>query len=143
MPFTLAPQLQKDTYTIGHFPLCKLLINRDKTFPWFILVPQVAHISELHHLTEVQQNQFIKESSLVAESLSHLFDADKLNIAALGNVVKQLHIHHIVRYKNDDAWPAPIWGQQKEIYYSQQEIDAITKKVNEHLQKTSIEYTSI
>ena len=140
MTFILNPQLQKDTHLMGHLPLCTLLLNRDKTFPWFILVPQITNVIELHQLNVGQQNQFMKESSLVSEILTNTFTPDKLNIAALGNVVRQLHIHHVVRYKTDKAWPAPIWGQQKEIYYSQQEAHEIADRMNLSLRKRTPEY---
>ncbi|PCJ21972.1 MAG: HIT family protein [Gammaproteobacteria bacterium] len=141
MTFILDPQLQLDTVKVGNFPLCTLLLHKDKTFPWFILVPQIADIKEIYQLDTKQQNQFIKESSLVSVTLNDLFSADKLNIAALGNVVAQLHIHHIVRYKTDPAWPAPIWGQQKEIFYSQLEITALNDKFNLRLSEHCQEYT--
>jgi len=143
MTFILDPQLQKDTHLMGHLPLCTLLLNRDKTFPWFILVPQIANIRELYQLSIGQQNQFMKESSLVSEILDDTFTPDKLNIAALGNVVTQLHIHHVVRYKTDQAWPAPIWGQQKEFYYSRQEAHEIADRINHLLRKRAPEYLPV
>lgn len=107
----LHPQLQKDCLLIGHFALCRLLLMRDANYPWFILVPDREGIQEIFQLSEADQQQLLRESSHLSAVLADRFRADKLNIAALGNIVPQLHIHHIVRYRNDPAWPAPVWGR--------------------------------
>jgi len=104
------PQLQQDCVVIGRFPLCHLLLMKDANYPWFILVPDRDGISEIFELSAQDQQQLMRESSQLAEILAAKFKADKINIAALGNVVPQLHVHHVVRYRNDIAWPAPIWG---------------------------------
>ncbi|MFQ5518607.1 MAG: HIT family protein [Mariprofundus sp.] len=115
----LHPQLKKDCFVIGRFPLCALLLMNDANYPWFILVPQRADITEIHQLSESDQQQLMRESSLLAECIEKEFKADKINIAALGNMVPQLHIHHIVRYKTDPAWPGPIWGKLEAIAYDE------------------------
>ena len=107
----LHPQLAKDGLLLGQFTLCKLLLMNDANYPWCILVPDRDSISEMHQLDEVDQQQLMRESCLLASILEKEFAADKMNIGALGNIVPQLHIHHIVRYKNDLAWPAPVWGK--------------------------------
>ena len=109
-PFQLASQLAEDTFVIGDFPLCRLLLMNDAQYRWFILVPRVAGVEEIYQLSGQDQQQLIWESSHVAEKLKDVFSADKMNIGALGNKVRQLHIHHIVRYQNDPAWPGPVWG---------------------------------
>ncbi len=106
----LHPQLANDCLLIGRFPLCHVLLMRDANYPWFILVPDRENITELYQLSEQDQQQFIKESNLLSKTLASAFDPHKLNIAALGNVVPQLHVHHVVRYQDDVAWPKPIWG---------------------------------
>lgn len=111
MTFALHPQLQRDTLSLGDFPLCRLLLMNDAHYPWFILVPRRAGLRELHELDAAGQAQFWQESSELARTLLRIFGGDKLNLAALGNVVPQLHVHHIVRYTNDPAWPAPVWGR--------------------------------
>jgi len=121
---TLHPQLQKDCLIVGRFKLCHLLLMNDANYPWLILVPDRDNITEIYQLTEEDQAQLIRESSTVAKMLTQHFDADKINIAALGNVVPQLHIHHISRYRHDAAWPKPIWGQAPAKAYSD---DALTK----------------
>lgn len=105
------PQLRNDCLLIGRFPLSHLLLMRDANYPWFILVPDRDGVSEVFELSETDQRQLMWESSHLARVLAERFGADKMNIAALGNVVPQLHVHHIVRYRNDPAWPAPVWGR--------------------------------
>jgi len=119
----LHPQLARDCFIVGQFPLSVLLLLNDSQYPWFILVPQREGVSEIHQLSEPDQQQFIRESSLLSACVESEFKADKMNIAALGNMVPQLHIHHIVRYKTDPAWPAPVWGKLPAVAYHQ--TDAI------------------
>ena len=113
MSFELHPQLAKDTTVIGHFPLCIALLIKDNAVPWVILVPQRENLKELHHLPMEEQQQFLLESQAVNQALESLFTPDKLNLGALGNMVPQLHIHHIARFKGDIAWPGPVWGNTK------------------------------
>lgn len=113
MTFTLHPQLQKDTTLIGEFPLCLVLLHRDNAVPWLILVPKVANLLEFHHLSTEQQRQFLTESQAVSELLENEFKPDKINLGALGNLVPQLHYHHIARFKDDIAWPGPVWGNTR------------------------------
>lgn len=108
--FELHPRLAQDTWVVGDFPLCRLLLMNDAGYPWFILVPCRDGIREIYQLTPTDQQQLLGESSQLSEVLQRLFQADKLNIAALGNMVPQLHVHHIVRYQTDQAWPQPVWG---------------------------------
>jgi len=110
LEFELDPRLVTDTTTIGDFPLCRLLLMNDSRYPWLILVPRVASVSEVFELTAEQQQQLWQETSAIAQRLKNEFQADKINIATLGNVVKQLHMHVVVRMQDDAAWPAPVWG---------------------------------
>lgn len=112
MPVSLHPQLRADCIVVGRFNLCHLLLMNDANYPWFILVPDDDNVTEIFQLDPMAQQQLIKESSMLARSLSSAFGAHKINIAALGNVVAQLHVHHIVRYRDDPAWPKPVWGAQ-------------------------------
>ena len=127
------PQLQQDCVVIGRFPLCYLLLIKDANYPWFILVPDRDEINEIFQLSAQDQQQLVKESSLLAEILADKFKADKINIAALGNVVPQLHIHHVVRYRNDSAWPAPIWGAEPVKPYTDGELNERIIKVKSWL----------
>ena len=108
--FQLDPQLAQDTLPVGRFPLSLLLLSKDANYPWCILVPQRADVFEIHHLSGEDQQQLIHESSLLSETMTSLFVAYKMNIAALGNQVRQLHVHHVARFQDDPAWPKPIWG---------------------------------
>ena len=125
----LHPQLVKDTIIIGRFNLCILLLMNDANYPWFILVPDRKNIQEIFQLEKSDQQALLTESSLLSEVLAKEFSADKLNVAALGNIVPQLHIHHIVRYKKDPAWPAPVWGRHLAIAYSAQDVKDIKEKM--------------
>ncbi|MFQ3288236.1 MAG: diadenosine tetraphosphate (Ap4A) HIT family hydrolase [Alteromonadaceae bacterium] len=127
--FSLHPQLSKDCIVLTDLPLCKVLLCNDKAYPWFILVPRIADVTEIYQLEWQDQQQFLNESSLLSELLMAEFNGDKLNVAALGNVVPQLHIHHIVRFKDDFCWPKPIWGQHPLTPYSIDEIESIKKRI--------------
>lgn len=115
--FTLHPKLVADSWYLADFSLCALLLAKDANYPWLILVPRVPAIEEIYQLSLEQREQLMDESCTLAEQLQHAFNADKLNIAALGNVVPQLHLHHIARMHGDAAWPGPIWGVKPAIAY--------------------------
>ncbi|KGJ95145.1 HIT domain-containing protein [Colwellia psychrerythraea] len=127
--FTLHAQLATDGIELADLPLCKLLLCNDSAYPWFILVPKVADISEIYQLDWQQQQQLLNESSLLSELLMQVFTGDKMNVAALGNVVEQLHVHHVVRFKDDAQWPKPIWGQQALTPYSEEALAVIKAKL--------------
>lgn len=122
--FKLDERLQNDTVLITDLPLCRVLLMNDSQFPWLILVPRIEGLAELHELDERQMQQYVQESRLCCKVLSLLYAPYKLNIAALGNVVRQLHIHHLCRYEEDIAWPAPVWGRQPAIPYGDSELAA-------------------
>ncbi|NVD06173.1 HIT domain-containing protein [Vibrio sp. JPW-9-11-11] len=131
MSFELHPQLAQDTTVIGHFPLCIALLHRDDAVPWVILVPKRSQLKELHHLPMQEQQQFLLESQAVSQALEATFRPDKLNLGALGNMVPQLHIHHIARFKNDVAWPGPIWGNTDgQFRNDQQQAELQTRIAN-------------
>jgi diadenosine tetraphosphate (Ap4A) HIT family hydrolase len=123
--FTLDPRLQQDTLYIAEFSLCKVLLMNDARYPWVILVPKVTGLTEIFQLDEAGQQQLMVESNFVAQKLKQVIQADKMNVAALGNVVSQLHIHHVARFIQDDTWPAPVWGKGNAIAYTQAESDAV------------------
>jgi len=109
--FQLHPRLEQDTIQLGRFDLCRVLLMNDSQYPWVILVPEIANKQEIYQLDYLQRQLLSEESCYLAEKLAVLFDADKMNIAAIGNLVPQLHIHHVVRYQHDKSWPAPVWGK--------------------------------
>jgi len=122
MIFQLNPRLEQDCIAIGRFDLCRLLMMNDSQYPWFILVPERADVQEIYQLNKAERELLTEESSYLAEHLAALYNADKMNIAAIGNLVPQLHIHHIVRYRGDIAWPAPVWGKFAAKPYTDQQI---------------------
>ena len=114
-------QLQQDCLVLGRFPLSYLLLMKDANYPWFILVPDRQDISEIYQLSGEDQQQLLRESSNLAGFLMQAFGGDKLNIAAIGNIVPQLHLHHVVRYRTDPTWPAPVWGKLPARLYGDDE----------------------
>lgn len=131
--FELDSRLSNDTHVITDLPLCRVLLMNDSQFPWLILVPRVDDITEIIELSAEQRAQLWDESDVISRIMQQLFTPDKLNIAALGNVVKQLHLHHVARYKTDVAWPAPVWGKQPVKRYEQAELDALSKRIKRAL----------
>jgi len=127
----LHPQLQKDCVVLGRFKLSQLLLMRDANYPWFILVPDRQEISEIYQLSAEDQSQLLLESSFLAEFLMKTFNGDKMNIAALGNIVPQCHLHHVVRYYSDPAWPAPVWGKLPAKDYTEEALNNVFLKLNE------------
>ncbi len=121
--FELHPQLAKDCVEVGDFPLSKVLLLNDSNYPWIILVPRREGIQEIFQLSEEDQRQLLAESSSLSAAMAAQFHADKMNVAALGNRVPQLHIHHIVRFKNDASWPSPVWGAVAAKPYNKTELD--------------------
>jgi diadenosine tetraphosphate (Ap4A) HIT family hydrolase len=108
--FELDPQLEADTFPVAITSLNRIVLMNDSRFPWLILVPERPDITEPFELKAEDQRTLMQESMIVGKSLKALFNAHKLNIAALGNQVSQLHIHHIARFLTDAAWPRPVWG---------------------------------
>lgn len=121
--FELDPTLERDTMQIGDLDLCRVLLMNDCQYPWVILVPKVSDITEIYQLNPKQQMTLMEESNQVLALMAKELDADKMNVAALGNVVSQLHIHHIVRYNFDKAWPAPVWGAFPVEPYSSEKLE--------------------
>ena len=120
--FILHPQLENDSALVTELVLCSVRLINDANYPWLILVPRIANISDIIDLNAAQQQMLWQESALVSRALKYLFTPDKLNIAALGNMVPQLHLHHIARYQNDVSWPKPIWGQVTSKAYSGKQL---------------------
>ena len=131
--FALDQRLQQDTLAIGDFPLCRLLLSNDSNYPWFILVPRINGISEVFQLSVIDQQKLWNETTTLAQLLSEGFGADKMNIGALGNVVSQLHVHVIVRKRDDMAWPAPVWGKHPARPYTEEQVAAIRARLRELL----------
>ena len=127
--FQLDNRLEADTLLLGAFPLSLLLLSKDANYPWCILVPQREDIREIYQLNGADRQQLLDESCLVAETLNTLFAGDKINVAAIGNMVPQLHMHHVVRFKTDAAWPGPVWGAVAAATYPQQLLTETAERI--------------
>lgn len=128
--FELAKELKCDCIEIADWSLCKVLLMNDSQYPWLILVPKVEGARDIIDLTEQQQNQLQLESRQLQHLIREVFSPYKLNVAALGNVVEQLHIHHIARYQNDIAWPQPVWGAFPVKPYSNEQLLQLIEQFN-------------
>lgn len=133
MSFVLNPRLEEDCFHICDLRLCRVLLMNESRYPWFILVPMRTALRELMELTEEEAKLYWRESGLVQRFLSEFLQAEKLNVAALGNMVPQLHIHHIARFASDPAWPAPVWGQYTPEPYEESEVEDLGTKFNAFL----------
>ena len=108
--FTIDDRLLNSTEWLADLPLCRLFLQNDTRYPWFVLVPRIADVTELYQLTEADQTQLMAEISLISRYLKDVCAMHKVNVGALGNVVPQLHIHVLGRDPNDGTWPGPVWG---------------------------------
>jgi diadenosine tetraphosphate (Ap4A) HIT family hydrolase len=110
MTFTLDSKLASDTFPIARLGLCDLRLMNDRRWPWLILVPQRPGICEIHELTPLDQTMLTFETGIAAQALKSVVNCEKINTGALGNIVRQLHLHVIARNSGDPAWPGPVWG---------------------------------
>lgn len=131
--FKLHPQLQQDTVPVGQFKLSLVLLHRDANYPWCVLVPKRTGIREIHHLTEADQVQLIRESSHLSEVITSLFAPTTMNVAALGNIVSQLHVHHVARFDGDAAWPASVWGVKPPKAYTEEDLQKRVERLQASL----------
>jgi len=131
--WSLHSRLKEDTINIGDLPLSQVLVIKDAHYPWLLLVPRRPEIVEIIDLDEVEQAQLMTEISRVARALKEITKCDKLNIAALGNLVPQLHVHIIARRSGDAAWPRPVWGVMPPLAHDAEEvqlfISALRRKI--------------
>jgi len=127
--FTLHPRLAADCIEVGELELSHLLLLNDSRYPWCILVPRRPDLREIYQLSDSDQIQLTRESSRLSRFLSEAFDADKMNMGALGNLVPQLHIHHIARFVDDPAWPGPVWGVGEAIRYHDAALAAMLERL--------------
>ncbi|MDH5785977.1 MAG: HIT domain-containing protein [Chromatiales bacterium] len=127
--FTLHPQLERDTIVMGELSLSLLLLLNDARYPWFVLVPRREGITEIFQLEEGEQQQLLRESSQLGRWMMEEFSGDKLNIGVLGNLVPQLHLHHIVRFKGDETWPGPVWGVGEGRPYDDDQVTFLRQRI--------------
>ena len=127
--FSTDPTLASDSELIGHLVLSDLRLSNDANYLWLILVPRVEGCTELIDLSAEDQSLLVDEINIVSRLLQQPFAADKINIATLGNVVSQLHIHCIARYRDDACWPKPVWGQVPALAYEQDQLDTTIDRI--------------
>ncbi len=124
--FLLAKDFSKK-HIIADLPLCKLMLDDNANYPWFILIPRIANIVEITDLKPSQRKQMWFEIEEITQAVQNLFNPDKMNIATIGNITPQLHIHIIARFKTDFAWPKPVWGEQNKKEYTLDQVEKIKK----------------
>jgi len=121
--FELHPKLFADTVAVAEWPLSRVLLMNERTYPWLILVPRRAAIAEIGELDAADRAQLIEEIARLSDIVRTRLSPDRINVAALGNVVPQLHVHVIARFKGDPAWPRPVWGAQPPVPFTDGELD--------------------
>lgn len=131
--FNLDERLENDSALITRIGLCQLRLMDDSRWPWLILVPQRPDVSELFELRPLDQAMLTFETNLVAETLKTVTAAAKINVAAIGNIVRQLHVHVIARYENDANWPGPVWGFGQRQPYADDARAALMKTISDAL----------
>ena len=131
--FVLHPQLAKDTALIGRTSDCLLLLMKDARYPWLILVPEQKGLREMHELSDERLSRVSQTIKRLSIGLQTLTDAPKMNIAALGNMVPQLHIHIIARREVDASWPGPVWGVGAAEAYTDDELRVLVAALQEAL----------
>jgi diadenosine tetraphosphate (Ap4A) HIT family hydrolase len=136
--FSLHPQLAADTVPVGDLALSRVLLASDANYPWLILVPRRPGLTELIDLDESEQMQLLSEIAAASRALKSITGCDKLNIAALGNVVAQLHVHVIARRHDDAAWPKPVWGVAPPRAYNPSVRDGLIGALQRGLQIAAV-----
>ena len=127
--FALHPTLQADTFFIGQLELCDVLLNNNSSYLWLVLVPRRAAIREIYQLNPADQQQLTIESSLISQRLADYSQATKMNLAAFGNQVPQLHLHIIARHEHDPAWPQPAWINLQSNPYDKEKAQALIQEL--------------
>ena len=131
--FALDERLANDSVSIVMTGLCDVRLMKDRRWPWLLLVPRRPDISEIFELTPLDQILLTFETEKVAAALKSLTGATKINIGALGNIVRQLHVHVIARFEGDANWPGPIWGYGRAEPYSDEDMNSLIAKLRETL----------
>lgn len=121
--FELDPVLAGDTADLGSLGLCRVLLIRDARYPWLILVPQLAGLVEIGDLARDDRIRLMDEIEAISAALAELYAPDKINTGALGNIVRQLHIHIVARNEGDPAWPGPVWGHSPAVAYADEALE--------------------
>ena len=131
--FALDSRLEADSNQLMWLGLCELRFMNDRRWPWLILVPQRPGIEEIHDLTPLDQAMLTFETNMVAQALKSVTGCTKINTGALGNIVRQLHVHIIARREGDPNWPGPVWGFGKAEPWPEEEHRAFAARIMENL----------
>jgi diadenosine tetraphosphate (Ap4A) HIT family hydrolase len=131
--FNLNSRLAADTIEVGDLPLCRVLLMNDARFPWLILVPRVNGLQAIDQLDHTQGMQLLDEIARCSDVLRHGGHVDRINVASLGNIVSQLHVHVVARRTDDDAWPGPVWGHGKPVPHDSRQADERIRDLRERL----------
>ncbi len=131
--FSLDPRLERDTFPVATLELCQVRLMNDSRFPWLVLVPQCAEMTEVDQLSDPDQARLWREVRAAGASLREAEPCDKLNIGALGNIVRQLHVHVVARRVGDHAWPGPVWGHGRAVPYEPDSRDALIERLQQRL----------
>lgn len=129
--FTLHERLKNDTAEIVSLKLCIVLLMKDRSFPWLILVPKRECVREIHELSPEDRITLMEEMTLASRAIEKVYRPEKINIGALGNLVPQLHIHVIGRFSADRAWPGPVWGSGQAVPYGSDELKSAVSALKE------------
>lgn len=129
MNFQLHPKLAADSLAVTSLPVCDLRLMNDSRFPWCLLIPRLADLTEWHHLPAKVHSQVMAEIDLVSRVLQQELAVTKLNVGALGNRVPQLHIHVLGRHPGDPAWPDPVWGNGSAVSYDQGQAAGLIERL--------------
>ncbi|MGB3726698.1 MAG: HIT family protein [Glaciecola sp.] len=135
--FNLDTRLQHDSTLVADIGFTQLRLSNDARYPWLILVPKLNNLQEFTDLNFDQQVQILKVSNMVCEVMEDVFKPHKMNIAAIGNIVKQLHIHHVARFEYDDAWPLPVWGHGEASVYTATALQDRIIKIKAAIEKAN------
>ena len=135
--FLLHERLAADTLTLDHWPLCEVLLAKDATYPWLILVPRRVGLRDFDDLAPEDLDTASREIVRASRALKSVFRPEKLNVAALGNQVPQLHVHVIARFRDDPAWPGPVWGVAPPKYYEATALKARCEQLREAFSRDS------
>lgn len=136
--FSLDPRLVADSIALGRLPLCEVRLQNDARFPWLVLIPRRKDVSELFDLAAADQAQLFKEITRVSATLRAVTQCLKINVGALGNIVRQLHVHVVARNEGDHAWPGPVWGAGTRVPYGDAEKAALCAHIRSALESESI-----
>ena len=131
--FELNARLAADTSPVASLPLCDVLLMNDARYPWLVLVPRRSGLVEVADLDTAEQTVLWQELSQVSAALRSVIPCEKLNIGLLGNIVRQLHVHVVLRQLNDDAWPGPVWGHGTAVPYAQQPLQTLIQSLQQLL----------